>query len=205
MRVYVESNFVLELVLEQEQHLACREIVRLAEAGIIELVVPAFGLLEPYMTLHRRHREQEEATRTIQKHLRQLARTASVASISVEASSDVEELFGRSSRNTRRRYEEVRACLSQIAVVLPLTDGSLRAAEKLRAQHELELPDATILATILHDLRRDGLEPCFLNRNTNDFSKPALVAMLADHGCKLLGSFDAGLAYMRSRLTPAPA
>ena len=60
MRVYVESNFVLELVLEQEQHLACREIVRLAEAGIIELVVPAFGLLEPYMTLHRRHREQEE-------------------------------------------------------------------------------------------------------------------------------------------------
>jgi predicted nucleic acid-binding protein len=204
MRVYVESNFVLELVLEQEQHLACAEIVRLAEAGTIELVIPAFGLLEPYMTLHRRHREQEAASRTIQKHLRQLVRTASVASSSVAASSNLEELFGSSSRNARRRYEEVRACLARIAVVLPLTDGSLRAAEKLRAQHNLELPDATILATILYDLSHGGLKPCFLNRNTNDFSKPPIVDFLAEHGCKLLGSFDDGLAYMRQRIAATP-
>jgi predicted nucleic acid-binding protein len=205
VRAYVESNFVLELVLEQEQHLACAEIVRLAEAGTIELVIPAFSLLEPYMTLHRRHHEQDEATRTIQRHLRQLARTASVSSSSAVASSDVEQLVGSSSRNARRRYEEVRACLARIAVVLPLTDGSLRAAEKLRAQHNLDLPDATILAAILYDLRRDGLEPCFLNRNTNDFSKPPLMDLLAEHGCKLLGSFDDGLAYMRSRIAAASA
>ena len=205
MRVYVESNFVLELVLEQEQHLACAEVVRLAEAGAIELVIPAFGLLEPYMTLHRRHREQQEANRTIQRHLHQLARTSSVASSSMRTSSDLEELLKSSSRNARGRYEEARARLARIAVVLPLTDGSLRAAEKLRAQHNLELPDATILAAILYDLSRDGLEPCLLNRNTNDFSKPPLVELLAEHGCKLLGSFDDGLAYIRRRIAAAPA
>ncbi len=40
MRVYVESNFVLELVLEQEQHQACEEILALAASRTIELVLP---------------------------------------------------------------------------------------------------------------------------------------------------------------------
>lgn len=205
MRVYVESNFVLELVLEQEQHLACAEVVRLAETGTIELVIPALGLIEPYMTLHRRRREHREATGSIQKYLHQLARTASLASSSMRTSKDVKRLLDASTLAAWQRYDELRARLARLAVVLPLTDGSLRTAEKLCVQHELELPDATILAAILYDLRRDGLEPCFLNRNTNDFSKPAIVAMLAEHGCKLLGSFDDGLAYMHSRITVASA
>lgn len=204
MRAYVESNFVLELVLEQEQHHACEELIRLAEAGTIELVIPALGLIEPYMTLYRRHRELEEVARTVQKHLRQLARTASVASISAAASNDVDDLFDTSSRRARERYDEVRARLARVAVVLPLTDGSLRAAEKLCERHDLDLPDATIFAAVLHDLRRGGPESCFLNRNTNDFDEPALVGLLADHACKLLGSFDAGLAYMRSRIASNP-
>jgi hypothetical protein len=54
MRVYAESNFVLEIVLEQEQHQACEELVSLASAGSIELVLPAFALLEPYQTIVRR-------------------------------------------------------------------------------------------------------------------------------------------------------
>jgi hypothetical protein len=29
MRVYAESNFVLEIILEQEQHEACNELVSL--------------------------------------------------------------------------------------------------------------------------------------------------------------------------------
>lgn len=198
MRAYVESNFVLELVLEQEQHQACEEIVRLAETGTIELVIPALGLIEPFMTLHRRRRELDEVARTVKKHLRQIARTASLTAAA--ASSDVEELFGTSNRKARQRYDEIRLRLARTAAVLPLTDGSLRAAEKLRAQYGFELPDATIFAAILHDLRRGGSSSCFLNRNTHDFREAALVTLLAQHACTLLGSFDAGLAFMRSRI-----
>jgi HD superfamily phosphohydrolase YqeK len=88
--------------------------------------------------------------------------------------------------------------------VLPLTDGSLRAAEKLSSRYELELPDATMFAAILHDLRRGGPESCFLNRNTSDFSKPALVRLLEQYACKMLGNFDNGLAYMRNRIAADP-
>jgi hypothetical protein len=42
MNIYVETNFVLELALEQEECDTCAEIIRLASAGQLRLVVPAF-------------------------------------------------------------------------------------------------------------------------------------------------------------------
>lgn len=54
MNVYVESNFVLELALLQEQHVACEEILLLCERGTLRLVMPAYCLMEPYETLGRR-------------------------------------------------------------------------------------------------------------------------------------------------------
>jgi hypothetical protein len=50
MRVYAESNFVLELVLEHEQGTACEEVVCLAESRRVELALPAHALIEPYQT-----------------------------------------------------------------------------------------------------------------------------------------------------------
>ena len=57
MIVYVESNFVLELALLQEEHDSCDAIIMLAETRDIELVVPAFSLAEPYEALVRRSRQ----------------------------------------------------------------------------------------------------------------------------------------------------
>lgn len=51
MRVYVESNFVLEQALQQEQCEACESILQLASAGRISLCVPAFSLAEPHQAL----------------------------------------------------------------------------------------------------------------------------------------------------------
>jgi hypothetical protein len=47
VRVYAESNFVLEIVLAQEQHAACKDFVTLADRHEVELVLPAFSLFEP--------------------------------------------------------------------------------------------------------------------------------------------------------------
>jgi hypothetical protein len=53
VNVYVESNFVLELALLQEQHAACEAIVQLCEAGDLRLVLPAYSFMEPFETLRR--------------------------------------------------------------------------------------------------------------------------------------------------------
>ena len=57
MNVYVESNFVLELALLQEQSSSCEEILSLSEDGRIRLVLPAYSLIEPYETLIRKQKK----------------------------------------------------------------------------------------------------------------------------------------------------
>ena len=58
MNVYVESNFMLEQALEQEQCENCKELIGIASAGSIRLVVPAFSLAEPHIALMRRGNER---------------------------------------------------------------------------------------------------------------------------------------------------
>ncbi len=67
VNVYVESKFVLELVFVQEQAASCAEIVRLAEARELTLVIPAYSLLEPYETLVRRHRDRDMLAKGLEK------------------------------------------------------------------------------------------------------------------------------------------
>ena len=56
MNVYIESNFVLELALLQEQSSSCEEILGLCESRGVRFVVPAYSLAEPYETLTRRQK-----------------------------------------------------------------------------------------------------------------------------------------------------
>jgi hypothetical protein len=56
MNVYVESNFVLEHALEQEQSESCQRLVSLATEGSIHLVIPA---LFPRRTPHRPYTQGE--------------------------------------------------------------------------------------------------------------------------------------------------
>ena len=51
MIVYVESNFVLELAFLQEQHESCNTIITLAESSQVELVIPAFSIVEPLCSI----------------------------------------------------------------------------------------------------------------------------------------------------------
>ena len=51
MTVYVESNFVLELALQQEQCDSCLKIIDLATDQRITLAIPAFSLAEPHQTI----------------------------------------------------------------------------------------------------------------------------------------------------------
>ena len=59
MRVFVESNFVLELTLQQQEYESCAAILGLAKAHRLELLIPSFALFEPFTTLDRRRRDRE--------------------------------------------------------------------------------------------------------------------------------------------------
>jgi len=51
MRAYVETNFLLELALLQEQYQSCDEILALCQNGSISLMLPAFCVPEAHFSL----------------------------------------------------------------------------------------------------------------------------------------------------------
>lgn len=75
-RLYIQSNFVLELVLAQEQSEDCERLLVAAEAGGLDMALPALCLAEPLGTLGRRHKDRSQLQQGLQKELQQLRRTA---------------------------------------------------------------------------------------------------------------------------------
>ena len=75
MTVYVESNFVLELALEQEECDSCNAIVELANRGLVVLAVPAFSLAEPHVAIAGKEKARNQLRRDLDAHVRDLARS----------------------------------------------------------------------------------------------------------------------------------
>ncbi|AUX21206.1 uncharacterized protein SOCEGT47_016850 [Sorangium cellulosum] len=204
MRVYAESNFVLEIVLEQEQHLACEELINLALGGSIELAVPAFATLEPHGTIVRREVEGDRLRKELALRMREVQRTASMAA-DASRLRDASELLIRAEHNASKRFLEVRARLLDAARIIALDGAALRAAAALVDEFGLKLPDAVMLASVLADATARPSPSLFLNRNTKDFYDPGIVARLGETRCEFVGSFDGGLARVRKMLETTSA
>lgn len=196
MNVYVESNFVLELALVQEQHASCERILTLCEAGDIRVVVPAYSIVEPYETLLRRHLERKGLKSTLDRELRQLSRTSGYAQRlgGLEVSTSL--LFD-SVEEEAQRLEDVRARLLSCATVIALEASVLSRASQHQARHNLSVQDAIVYASVLSHLGsvEGGIQSCFLTRD-DDFNDPNIMEGLRACRCKLISRFDHGLSYL---------
>jgi predicted nucleic acid-binding protein len=201
VNVYVESNFVLELALFQEQHASCEDLLRLCEGGRMQLVIPAYFLAEPYETLTRRHRQRKRMKAELDEELRQLARTATYAQ-RLSGFQQLTTLLIDSADEEAKRLEGVRARLLQVAEVIPLDVAILTTATQYQRTHGLAPQDAVVYAAVIWHLKQHQMsQSCFLNRNSKDFDDPDLIAELAGYNCKFLPRFDAGYQFVLSHLS----
>ncbi|HLL55214.1 MAG TPA: PIN domain-containing protein [Myxococcaceae bacterium] len=200
MRVYVETNFVLELALQQDQHSACEELLQLAEASSqVRLAIPALSLAEPFATLRRRSGEQRDVRIKLERELRELKRTRSFAD--EQSWATVIGTLIRSSQDAAQRLDAIGNRLLRVADVLPLTKHELADAPgHINSFRFKDRPDALIFASVLSDPELGKQPSCFLNKNTRDFDDPSIDELLNAHGCKLIGRFDKGLAYVQHSL-----
>lgn len=201
MNVYVESNFVLEIALLQEQHASCEEILQLNEASKIQLVIPAYALAEPYETLVRHHKQRKRIKAEIDGELRQLARTTTYAQQLREFQSLTALLIDSADEETKR-LERIRARILKAAEVVPLDTSVLATATQYQKIHGLSPQDSIMYVTVLSHLEQAQVsQSCFLNRNARDFDDPDLVDELSTYNCKLLVQFDAGYQFILSHLS----
>jgi len=200
MTVYVETNFALELALQQEQHDACRKILEITTQGQVTLVVPAFSLTEPHSAIREKAKARNQLAIQLESHLQELSRSKPNSS----AITDFEAfrgLLAQSAESARAGIRSVIMELLQTAEVIPTDSQVLRLALEIETEFEMLGQDAIVLASVLIDLKsRLPERSCFFNRNTKDFDDPSVRSRLEAHGCKFFGRFDRGLNYLLSTL-----
>lgn len=130
MNIYAESNFVLELALEQEDCEHCQYFIDVALRGDVNLVLPAYALLEPVETLTRRVREWEQVARNVDTELKQLRRNPALQA-------DADALAGLALKGVKLatdRHDKVRADLLRCARIIPIDGPVLMEAERFSAR-----------------------------------------------------------------------
>lgn len=201
MRVYVETNFVLECVLGQEQSQSCTAILTLATDGLIELVIPAFSVIEPYQRLTRRKRDRTDLKLRLDRERSEIARVSQYQSRLTELDQLSDFLLGSSDREGTR-MEEMRSALLGTARICDLRLATLLDATKHSSSLGLTPEDAVVLATVVGDLSDFPVErSLFITRNSKDFKDPEVTQQLSELGCETIFDFDAGYARIQDALT----
>ena len=203
MNVFVETNFVIEAALEQQEASFCESFLQLAERGAVRLLVPAYSFVEPHETLTRRHLDREALRARLSGELSQLARSTPLAQ-RVAASQDVVKLLVDSTDYETRRIEQVKERLWTIGEVLALDAAVLRSAAESQNKFDLSPQDAVVYASIRTRLMSDHATPsCFVSRNPADFDDPELRHELTALNCKYFFSFATALQYIEHMLGPS--
>ena len=200
MNVYVESNFVLEYALQQDESDPCIEIVKLASDGKLKLLIPAFSLAEPHQAIAGKAKARARLGEDLRRHLGELGRSKPHR----EIPATFDALAGALIASAQFEREGVRRAvftMLQTAEIIPLDAGILRSAAAIDLEYRLSGQDSIVLASVLSHLERTAPpESCFLNRNTRDFDDPDIRERLERFGCKFFAKFAVALAYISSRV-----
>ena len=201
MNVYVESNFVLEQALEQEQTESCDELIRIAGAGSVHLFIPAFSLAEPHVALMHKGNERSRLVPELRKHLSELSRSKPYRSAS-STLTELTSLLISSGESERARLDGALDGILSAAEVIPLDSDVFHQARGIQLSFDMSFQDSIVLASVIRHLAETNpAESCFLNRNTKDFDDPYIRDILDGLRCKFFGRFDHALSYIEARLS----
>jgi hypothetical protein len=201
MTVYVETNFVLEHALEQQQSKSCSDLLALARSGAIELAIPAFSLAEPHDALLAKEKARHKLSEDLKSHLNELGRSQQYRHVP----GDFGALPGLILASGESEREGLRRTIHEIcgsAHIIPLDSSIFESAPRFEKDLDLSAEDSLVFASIMKHLSETNPpESCFLNRNTKDFDNPSVREILDSRLCKFVGGFDEGLGFVRARLS----
>lgn len=200
MTVYIESNFVLEQSLQQEECDSCAEIIDLASRGRVRLAVPAFSLAEPHVAILGKEKARSRLSNDLRRHLVEIGRSKPHRGVPATFEALASVLI-ESAQFERDGLRDTISGLLRTADVISLDAGILRSAVDIQMEFDMSGQDAFVLASVLAHLNlHHPEESCFLNRNTRDFDDPDVREKLEACGCKFFGKFEDGLRYIVTRI-----
>lgn len=201
MIIYIESNFVLEVALGQEEAYAAESMLQLATKGDIELEFPAFSLSEPFWTVHLRGKKRWKLCNSINEQFRQLQRSQphrKTASKLQPLPLVLAEIEGEEFNYLESAVER----LLQVGKPIEMDSSIFKQALHYERYYGLSPQDSIIYSAIIASLqRRDPNDnKCFTSRNWKDFRDPDIISELKSYNCVYEESFNDALRLVQSTL-----
>jgi hypothetical protein len=189
VRLYVETNFVVELSTTQPGSRACWAIVDAGATSELDLVIPAFSLVEPYWTFEARRRERADLQRRAETEVGQLARSENLAT-QAESLARSLPLLTSASEEHRLGFDRARNSLRNTARVVQLDARVLELSERYATVFGLSAFDAIVAASVVDDLSANPLDGViFVTQDAKDFGDPDLLSEFRGAGCEVVYSF----------------
>lgn len=202
MHVFLETNFVLELALRQQEYRYCERIRQ--QASITPprytLYVPQYALSEAFQRLRPLKNERAEYEQyvlmQVEQHLREDDSDADAMDAFKRTLATL--LAERTRTQTQRLYKFV-AELMQEAPGPALTPASVIEAQELAERHGLQIQDALIYACVLAKMRELPADApkLFVSRNKKDFGKPTILEELNQLNSEYVASFQSAAGKLR--------
>jgi predicted nucleic acid-binding protein len=197
--VYVETNFVLQLALRQEEADAADTILERAKQGIIKLVLPAFSLSEPYSTLTYRALERRAIYNSLMRQLALLSRSEPHQ----QTAAVLQQLLAMWRGLERREIDLLHSAITDMmsaSRTIQTELGDIQRSANYRSLYDLSPQDGIILAAIVRDLdAQDQAEAkCFISTNIKDFGDPDIRAELKSFNCRYISKLADALGFIDS-------
>lgn len=200
MKVYVETNFLIELTLAQEERQSCEKILSICKNGSAKLLLPAYSFPEAYNRLARRRPERMQLSNQLGNHLAELRRSSAFDQPGEFAA--VQNYLTTISDREQDQFHYWSDRLLGAAEIIPLSREIFNAAGAWQRSGSLELPDSLIFASILAHLKNsNGERACFVSRDDAFTSDPDVRSELRELNCEVKARFDAAVSYIRSRIS----
>ena len=200
MRVYAETNFLLEIAYRQAAFRPCVRLLSAAERGDVELLIPAVCFPEAAESLLKRLVKRTALGRRVKDEVKNAARSAHPLMSAFERDADeVVERMIQFAQRELQRSERCRArCVSAACVLSTGTRAvELSGAIELRPEEVVSRrprgfgrTDAAILAAVVADLEaRPAPDAIFVTTDAGLREHPVTAEALAAAGCGVGGNF----------------
>jgi len=200
MIVYAETNFVFEQSFLRSEHFQCEELLEMAKTNIIDLVIPAYSLVELYETCIRRKKARVQVTQDLLKEIGELSRSEPYMNLKTQANAALLTLDS-CNEEEQNRLNNVVSKLANQTRIISLTEDNVKAAIKFQADLGLSPQDAFVFSSVVSDLKSQAAGPkCFVTQNKKDFANPDVEVILNSHECKLFVKFEPVLRYVKHTL-----
>jgi predicted nucleic acid-binding protein len=200
MILYVESNFILEIVFQQEQADSAEALLQLGEERKIEIAFPTFSLIEPYWTIKHRGEQREGLCEELNRELNQLRRSESHKDLVLNLESARKTMLELERHNLSSLKSTTLRVLS-IGKAIEIGQEVFAGALVHQSRYGLSLLDAVVYSAVANDLARRG-DPspkCFVSKDNKAFFDPGIIAELSSHNCRYISSFEDALNFIRSQ------